>query len=181
MFLSSNMNSSHLQYSWSHDEQRNQSTINQYTIGNWYRTHVFYSIFWKTTFACNESSKWSTKKNNWKRYQWNAFPNFQTERLGRSNIHNINSFLVTYATALQKESTPSTIQFLQLAQNAYKRHIRASYDIKNEASFPVIEHKKKKPSTKHITDTNDTPATISITNDDCTIVSSFPMTISWKF
>ena len=66
------------------------------------------------------------------------FPDSQTERHGRSNRHSINSSLVTYATVLQKESTPSTIIFLQPPQNAYKYHIRASYDIENEASFPII-------------------------------------------
>ena len=68
------------------------------------------------------------------------FPKSQTERLDRSNRYNINSFLVTYAAALQKEST---IQFLNSPQNAYTRHTRASYDIENEVSFPVIDNKKK--------------------------------------
>ena len=59
------------------------------------------------------------------------FPDSQIERAGRSNRHNINSSLVTYAASLQKESTPFTIQFLQPPQNAYKRQIPASYDIEN--------------------------------------------------
>ena len=37
------------------------------------------------------------------------FPDSQTEKLGRSNRHNIKSSIVTYAASLQKESTPSTI------------------------------------------------------------------------
>ena len=72
------------------------------------------------------------------------FPESQTERPGRSNRHNINAFLDTYAAALQKESTPSTIKSLQPPHNTYKRHIRASYDIENGAAFPVIDNKKKK-------------------------------------
>ena len=101
------------------------------------------------------------------------FPDSQTEIPSKSNRLNINSSLVTYDVALQKENTPSTIQFIQPPQNAYTRHIRASYDIENETPFPVIEHKKKKQSTKHITDLNDTSTTASITNDDSTLASSF--------
>ena len=56
----------------------------------------------------------------------------------------------------------------------YNRHIRASYDIKNEASFPVINNKKNKSSlNKKVSDSNTTSVTASITNDDSTIVSSF--------
>ena len=78
------------------------------------------------------------------------FPDSQTERPGRSNRHNINASLVSYAAALQKVSTPSTIQFLQPPQNAYKRHIRASHDIENTKSFPNTKNKKKKiPPTIH--------------------------------
>ena len=76
------------------------------------------------------------------------FPDSQTERPGRSNIHNINSSLVTYTVALQKESTPFTIQSLKPPQTSYTRHIRASCNIKNEAKFPVIDNKKKKLSPK---------------------------------
>ena len=67
----------------------------------------------------------------------------QTEIPGQSSRHNINSSLVTYATALQKESIPSTIQFLNSPPNAYERHIRASYDIGNADSFPAINNKKE--------------------------------------
>ena len=101
------------------------------------------------------------------------FPESQTERPGRSNRHNINASLVSYDAALQKESTLFTIQFLQPPQNAYKRHIRASYDIENTKSFPNIENKKKKYSTSIVTTTNDTTATASITNDESTIISTF--------
>ena len=101
------------------------------------------------------------------------FPDSQTERPGRSNRHNINDSLVSYAAALQKESTPSTIQFLQPPQNAYKRHIRASYDIENDTSFPTIENKKKKHSSSITHDTNNTSATASITNVESTTVSTF--------
>ena len=56
----------------------------------------------------------------------------------------------------------------------YNHHIRASYDIKNEASFPVINNKKNKSSlNKKVSDSNTTLVTASITNDDSTIVSSF--------
>ena len=100
-------------------------------------------------------------------------PDSQTERPGRSNRHNINASLVSYAAALQKESTPSIIQFLQPPQNDYKRHIRASYDIENTKSFLNIENKKKKYSTSIVTTSNDTSATASITNDESTIISTF--------
>ena len=86
---------------------------------------------------------------------------------------NINSSLVFYAAALQKQSTLSTIEFRKPPQNGYKHHIRASYDIGNEVSFPVIDNKKKKSPPNQITDSNETPITASITNDDSTIVSSF--------
>ena len=101
------------------------------------------------------------------------FPDSQTERPGRSNRHNINASLVSYAAAFQKESTTSTIQFLQPPHNAYKRHIRASYDIENTKSFPNIENKKKKYSPSIVTTSNDTSATVSITNDESTIISTF--------
>ena len=101
------------------------------------------------------------------------FPDSQTEKPGRSNRHNINASLVTYAAALQKEPPTSTIQFLQPPQNTYKRHIHASYDIENEASFPDINNKKKRHSTTTIIDLNETSATESITNDESTIVSTF--------
>ena len=39
------------------------------------------------------------------------FHEFQVAKPGRSNRHNINSVLVSYATALQKETTSTTIQF----------------------------------------------------------------------
>ena len=102
------------------------------------------------------------------------FYDSKTEIPGRSNRYNINSSLVTYAAALQKESTSSTIQLLQPPQNAYKSHIRVSYDIENGASFPVIDNKKKKNSPTILPVSNDTSATATITNDESTIVSSFP-------
>ena len=101
------------------------------------------------------------------------FPESQTERPERSNRHKINASLVAYAAALEKESPTSTIQFLRPPQNAYKRHIRASYDIDNETSFPDINNKKKKHSNTTITDSNDTSATASITPYESTIMLTF--------
>lgn len=46
------------------------------------------------------------------------FPDFQTEKTGRSNGHNINYSLVTNVAALQKEFTHSTIKLLNPPQNA---------------------------------------------------------------
>ena len=37
------------------------------------------------------------------------FPDSQINKPGRSNRHNINSVLVSYTAALQKEATPTTI------------------------------------------------------------------------
>ena len=124
------------------------------------------------------TSEKSPERSSQKSYRYTVindtlFPDSQTERPGRSNRHNINTTLVSYVEALQKESTPSTIQFLQPPQNAYKRHIRASYDIENTKSFPNLENKKKKYSTSIVNTTNDTTATASITNDESTIISSF--------
>ena len=108
----------------------------------------------ESTYLTESSGKWLVLVKKSQKYQARKeigivinetlSPDSQTERPGRSNIHNINSSPVTYAASLQKESTPSTIQFFQPPQNAYKRQIRASYDIENGASFPVIHNPKKK-------------------------------------
>ena len=80
------------------------------------------------------------------------FPDSQTERPGRSIKYNIHSSLVIYVATLQKDSTPSTIRFINSPQNSYKRPIRASYDIDNDAFFPVIDNKGKNhlPNNKHM-------------------------------
>ena len=102
------------------------------------------------------------------------FPDYQTERPGRSNKYNINSSLVTYAAALQKESTYSTIQFIKPPHNAYKRPNRVSYDLDNDAFFPVIDNKKNKSSPKQqASEYNTTSAIASVTNDVSTIVLPF--------
>ena len=67
---------------------------------------------------------------------------------GRSNRHNINSVLMSYGAALQKEITPTTIQFHNPLQYTVKRHIRASYDVDNITAFPSIGNKKGKKSKK---------------------------------
>ena len=95
------------------------------------------------TYLTKSSEKWLVLAKKSQKYQARRaigivinemfFLDSQTERLVRSNIHNINSSLVTYAAALQKESTPSTIKFLQPPQNTYTRQIRGSYDIENGA------------------------------------------------
>ena len=74
----------------------------------------------------------------------------QIKKPGRYNKYNINSCLVTYDAALQKEATLSTIQFTNPPQNAYKSPIRASYDIDNDTSFPAIEEKKYISPIKHL-------------------------------
>ena len=72
------------------------------------------------------------------------FPDSQVDKPGRSNRHSINSVLVSYTAALQKEATPTTIQFHNPPQHTVKRHIRASYDVDNPNTFPAIGDKKKK-------------------------------------
>ena len=109
------------------------------------------------------------------------FYDSKTEIPGRSNRYNINSSLVTYAAALQKESTSSTIQLLQPPQNAYKRHIRVSYDIENRASFPVIGNKKKKTFAYNSTRFQRHIYHHINKNDESTIVSSFLMASSSKY
>ena len=69
------------------------------------------------------------------------FPDSQIEKPGRSNHHNINSVLVSYAAALQKEATPTTIQFHNSPQHVVKRHIRASYNVDIINVFPAIGNK----------------------------------------
>ena len=51
------------------------------------------------------------------------FPDSKIEKLDRSNQHNVNSVLVSYAVALQKEATSTTIQFHNPPQHDFKRHI----------------------------------------------------------
>ena len=76
--------------------------------------------------------------------------------------------------ALQKEATPTTIQFHNPPQHAIKRHIRASYDVDNIHAFQAIGNKKGKTSKKtsdiHSTTTN---TTTSISNEESTIVFNF--------
>ena len=104
LFLSSNKNSSHLQYSWSYDEQRNKSTTTRYTStessGKW-------------IVLVKKVQKDQTRRSINNIINEKLFPDSQTERPGRLNRHNINSSLVTYAVSLQKESTLSTIQSLK--------------------------------------------------------------------
>ena len=71
------------------------------------------------------------------------FTNSQVAKPGRSNRHNISSVLVSYAAALQKEATPTTIQFHN-PQHTVKQHIRVSYDVDNISSFSAIGNKKGK-------------------------------------
>ena len=70
------------------------------------------------------------------------FPDSQVAKSGRSNRHNINSVLVSYAATLQKEATSTTIQFHNSPQHTVKRHIIACYDDDNITAFPVIGNKK---------------------------------------
>ena len=77
------------------------------------------------------------------------FPDSRTEQPSRSNRHNINYVLVSYAVALQKETTPTTIQSHNLQQHAVKRHIQASYDIDNINTFSDIGNKKGKISQRN--------------------------------
>ena len=110
------------------------------------------------TYLTESSGKWlvlvkKSQKNQPRRAIDNVinetlFPDSQTKRLGKLNRHIIKASFVTYTAALHKKSTLFAIQFLQPPQNTHKHHIRGSCDIENEASFPVIEHTKKKPSPK---------------------------------
>ena len=77
------------------------------------------------------------------------FSDSQIDKPGRSNRHNINSVLVSYAAALQKQATPTAIQFHNPPQHTVKRHIRASYDVENPNTFPTIGNKKGKTSKKN--------------------------------
>ena len=81
---------------------------------------------------------------------------------------------MSYVVALQKEATPTTIQFRNPPQHTVKRHIRASYDVDNITAFPAIGNKKGKTSKTfsdiHSTTTN---TTTSISNEESTIVSNF--------
>ena len=72
------------------------------------------------------------------------FPNSQVEKPGRSNHNNINSVLVSYAEARQKEAITTTIQFHNSPQYAIKRNIQASYNVDNINVFPAIGNKKGK-------------------------------------
>ena len=102
------------------------------------------------------------------------FPDSQIDKPGRSNRHNINSILVSYAAALQKEATPTTIQFHNPPQHTVKRHIRASYDVDNPKTFPTIGNKKGKTNnTTNDTHSTTTNTTTSISNEDSTNVSNF--------
>ena len=107
----------------------------------------------KPTYLTEASGKWlvvvkKSQKDQTRRaidtvISETLFPDYQTERLCRSNRDNINSSLVTYAAVLPGQFISSTIKFINLPHNVYTRHIRASYDIENEASFPIIYNKKK--------------------------------------
>ena len=66
------------------------------------------------------------------------FPDYQVDTPGRSNRYNTNTVVVTYTAILQKEATPTTIQFQNLPQYTVKQHIRSSYDLENIDSFPTI-------------------------------------------
>ena len=85
------------------------------------------------------------------------FSDSQINKPGRSNRHNINSVIVSYAAALQKEATPTTIQFNNLPQHTVKRHIRASYDVDNPKTFPTIGNKKEKLPKTQATSTRPPP------------------------
>lgn len=102
------------------------------------------------------------------------FPDSQVVNSGRSNRHNINSVVVSYVAALQKEATPITIQYHNPPQHTVKRHIRASYDLDNITAFAAIGNTKGKTSKKssdiHSTTTN---IITSISNEEFTIISNF--------
>ena len=51
------------------------------------------------------------------------FPESQVDKSGRENQYNINTSLVTYASALQQANTPTTIQCHKPPQNTIKRNI----------------------------------------------------------
>lgn len=88
------------------------------------------------TYLTAKSGKWLVIVKKVKTYQARQeiyqiindiiFSDSQIEKPGRSNRHNINSVLVSYTAALQKEATPTTIQLHNPPQHAVKRYIRAS-------------------------------------------------------
>ena len=139
------------------------------------------------TYLTESSGKWLVVVKKSQKYQTqreidsliNAtiFPESQTEKPSRSNRHIISISLVTYVATLQKEFTPSTIQFHNQTQNTYTRQIRASYGIENEDLFPIIRQQKEKKTTpKHnISNSNTTLTTAFVTTDDSAIVLSFFM------
>ena len=65
-----------------------------------------------------------------------------TERHGRSNRYNINTVLVSYATSLQKESTPREQQYNHEPNHVFKRNVNVSYDVEDERVFPTLNNKK---------------------------------------
>ena len=77
------------------------------------------------------------------------FPDSQIDKPGRSNRHHINSVLESYAAALQKEATPTTIQFHNPPQHIVKRHIRASYDVDNPNTVPIIGNNHHQRQSHH--------------------------------
>ena len=87
----------------------------------------------------------------------------QVAKPSHSNRHNIISVLVSYAVALQKETTPTTIQFHNPPQYTVKRHINASYDVDNITAFPAIGNKKGKIS-KNLTTFTRPPPTLPLSS-----------------
>ena len=136
------------------------------------------------TYLTTKSGKWLVKVKKARKDQTRQeidqvindtiFPDSKIDKPSRSNRHNINSVLVSYAVALQKEAILTTIQFHNPPQHTVNRHIRASYDVDNPNTFPTIGNKKGKNSTKtsdiHSTTTN---TTTSISNEKSTNVSNF--------
>ena len=97
------------------------------------------------------------------------------ERPCRSNRYNINNTLVSYADALQKESTPREQQYNHAPKHAFKRNVNVSYNIEDERVFPTLNNKKIRTIETPANDLvfHATLTTASLSNDDYTIHSSF--------
>ena len=90
-------------------------------------------------------------------------PDFQVDKPGRSNRHNINTSLIIYTAALQKLNAPSTILF---------HNIRASYDIDTLCSFLNLDNKKIKSTNINNMNSDATDTTVYICNEDSATAQS---------
>ena len=104
----------------------------------------------ENTYLSSTSGKWlviTTKKQKEQaRHDTDNIINNTTflnsiERSGRSNRYSIDTALVSYTAALQKESTPRDQQYHHAPKNAFKRNFNVSYDVEDERVLPTLNLK----------------------------------------